>query len=164
MKLFDANDDGRISYDEFNSALGVAESSASSAAALLEGAADAPQAEVIGPAARAHRAIASHPARRASRGTSHAVHVAPRMPSTWQVSGTLKVQLENGEEVEVDAAAYMAELKAEAQRLRAELSSAKAEEESAQGALATSLSAYVSKLPEDQLKALTSGITDDVRR
>ncbi len=78
------------------------------------------------------------------------------------MSGTLKVQLENGEEVEVDAAAYMAELKAEAQRLRAELSSAKAEEESSQGALATSLSAYVSKLPEDQLKALTSGITDDV--
>ena len=90
--------------------------------------------------------------------------MAPHTPSTWQVSGTLKVQLENGEEVEVDAAAYMAELKAEAQRLRAELSSAKAEEESAQGALATSLSAYVSKLPEDQLKALTSGITDDVRR
>ena len=86
MKLFDANDDGRISYDEFNSALGVAESSASSAAALLEGAAESPQAEVIGPAARAHRAIASHPARRASRGTSHAVHVAPRMPSTWHLA------------------------------------------------------------------------------
>ena len=84
------------------------------------------------------------------------------LSSTWQVSGTLTVQLENGEEVEVDAAAYMAELKAEAQRLRAELSSAKAEEDGAHGALATSLSAYVSKLPEDQLKALTSGITDDV--
>lgn len=79
-----------------------------------------------------------------------------------KVSGTVTVELDDGSIVEMDANAYMEQLKEEASALRAELAiseQAKAQEERA---LSSSISAYVSSLPDAQLKLLTSGISDDV--
>ena len=69
-----------------------------------------------------------------------------------EVGGNVTVQLDDGSEVQMDAAAYIAELKEEAQSLRAELAKDQASKAAAETALATSLSAYVSSLPEPQLK------------
>lgn len=79
-----------------------------------------------------------------------------------KVSGKVTVTLEDGNEVEMDADVYMEELKREAQNLRAELASIGKEEAKAELALSSSISAYVSSLPEQQLKLLTQGITEDV--
>eukprot|EP00316_Scyphosphaera_apsteinii_P021191 CAMPEP_0119319044 /NCGR_PEP_ID=MMETSP1333-20130426/48330_1 /TAXON_ID=418940 /ORGANISM="Scyphosphaera apsteinii, Strain RCC1455" /LENGTH=362 /DNA_ID=CAMNT_0007325367 /DNA_START=111 /DNA_END=1199 /DNA_ORIENTATION=- len=75
------------------------------------------------------------------------------------VSGNVTLSLEGGRAIEVDAAAYMEELQAEAAQLRAEIASLQ-KEEVAEGSL--SLSRFVSSLPEDQMKVLTSGISEDV--
>ena len=66
-------------------------------------------------------------------------------------------------QVEIDASAYMEELKSEAQALRSELAKIQNEEAQRDAALSQSISAYVSSLPEPQLKVLTSGISDDVQ-
>jgi hypothetical protein len=78
------------------------------------------------------------------------------------ISGTVTVKLDEDREVELDAAAYMEQLAAEAQTLRAELTAIKAERTEQQEALSSSIAAYVTSLPEDQLKILSSGISDDV--
>jgi len=78
------------------------------------------------------------------------------------LSGTVTVTLDDGTEVAMDANAYMDELKAEAQALRAELTQSEAQEAASQTAISNSISAYVMSLPEDQLKLLTNGISDDV--
>ena len=62
----------------------------------------------------------------------------------------------------MDAAAYMAELKAEAATLRAELGAKEAKAAEEASALSKSLSAYVASLPEAQVKRLTEGMSDDV--
>ena len=77
-----------------------------------------------------------------------------------ELSGQVTVEMDDGATVEMDAAEYMAELKQEAQALRAEL--AKMENVDAGGEPGSSLTAYVSGLPKPQLQALTSGITEDV--
>ena len=77
-----------------------------------------------------------------------------------ELSGQVTVEMDDGSTVEMDAAEYMAELKQEAQALRAEL--AKMENVDAGGEPGSSLTAYVSGLPKPQLQALTSGITEDV--
>ena len=79
-----------------------------------------------------------------------------------EVNGTLVVELDDGGSVEMDAAAYMAQLKEEATRLREELQTAKLTKVEKEAALAASLSAYVSSLPEQQLKRLTNNISEDV--
>jgi hypothetical protein len=78
------------------------------------------------------------------------------------VSGNVTVQLDDGSKVEMDAGAYISQLKEEAQSLRVELAKDQASKAASESALATSLSAYVSSLPEPQLKLLSSSISEDV--
>ena len=114
-QLFDADGDGKISWDEFANTLGAVEGGATPVAALLGGAS--------GEAAPA--------------------------PT---VSGTVTVQLDDGSEVEMDASAYMEELKEEAMALRAELSKDEQQKKQEQLAISSSITSYISSLPEDQLK------------
>jgi len=79
-----------------------------------------------------------------------------------EVSGTVKVQLDDGGEVEMDANAYMEELQAEAQALRKALAQVEPEKMAKEIAASTSITGYLSSLPEPQLKLLTEGISDDV--
>ena len=82
------------------------------------------------------------------------------------VSGTVMVMLEEGKEMQIDAAEYLSELKAEALALRSELEKvqrqAAQQQEAASVAASDSLSAYVSQLPAAQQKVLTDGISGDV--
>jgi|TARA_B100000513_G_scaffold192140_1_gene118155 hypothetical protein len=74
--------------------------------------------------------------------------------------------LEEGKEMQIDAAEYLSELKAEALALRSELEKvqrqAAQQQEAASVAASDSLSAYVSQLPAAQQKVLTDGISGDV--
>ena len=81
-----------------------------------------------------------------------------------KVSGMVTVQLESGNTVEMDAEKYMDELKKEAQSLRAELATLGEPTARSDDLIASSISAYVSTLPEEQVQLLTKGITDDVVR
>jgi hypothetical protein len=74
------------------------------------------------------------------------------------VEGQVKVNI-MGEEVAVDAGAYTAELRDEVETLRTELCKI---EEARKEATQSDLLAYVRSLPEQQMAALTSEITDDV--
>ena len=69
----------------------------------------------------------------------------PEAPPTAgpELSGNVTVTLADGSEVEVDAAVYMEQLKAEAQMLRAELGKAQAEERQQQVAISSSISTHV---------------------
>lgn len=88
--------------------------------------------------------------------------ISPRASQEPQVNGTVVVTLDDGGEVEMDAAAYMAQLKEEALSLRAELQGAQLTQQEKEAKLASSLSAYVSSLEEEQIKRLTSAISEDV--
>lgn len=79
-----------------------------------------------------------------------------------KVSGTVTVELEGGETIEMDAQKYMDELKAEAQKLRGELGEQQQQSRASELAISNSIAAYVSSLSEPQLKQLTEGITQDV--
>ncbi|KAL1503972.1 hypothetical protein AB1Y20_010388 [Prymnesium parvum] len=81
---------------------------------------------------------------------------------TPPLEGKVRVQMEDGSQVEIDAKDYMEELKAEAQALRRELTKLQSEEFKREAAISQSLSAYVASLPEKQLKTLTSTISEDV--
>ena len=75
------------------------------------------------------------------------------------VSGKIKVKLSDSLETEVEASAYMAELRNEVSQLRAELASQKA------GALAEAgggLLAFMQGLGRENVQSLTSSISDDV--
>jgi len=74
------------------------------------------------------------------------------------VEGQVKVNV-MGEEVSIDADAYMAELREDVETLRKELDLV---EEARREATQADLLAYVRALPEQQMAALTSEITDDV--
>ena len=65
-------------------------------------------------------------------------------------------------QVDMDASAYMDQLKAEAQALRLELAKVDEAKLKQEAVISSSISAYVSSLPEKQLKVLTSGISEDV--
>mmetsp|Transcript_48623 Transcript_48623/g.97018 ORF Transcript_48623/g.97018 Transcript_48623/m.97018 type:complete len:404 (-) Transcript_48623:195-1406(-) len=78
------------------------------------------------------------------------------------ISGTLTVKLDDGTDVEMDASAYMEQLAAEASSLQQELLSLSNEQAKRQSELSGSIATYVASLPEAQLKALTSSISDDV--
>jgi len=126
-QLFDADGDGKISWEEFTTTLGALESEGTAAgvAGLLAGGGGEPAA-------------------------------APK------VSGTVTVQLDDGTEVEMDANEYMEQLKAEALALRQELGQEESKKVQEQRAISSSISTYVASLPEDQLKVLTRGISEDV--
>lgn len=62
-------------------------------------------------------------------------------------------------QVEVDAAAYMSELRAEVAKLKEELSESRAAKEEA---IRKDLLLYIKTLPEQQLKSLTGTMSDDV--
>ena len=78
------------------------------------------------------------------------------------LSGTVTVTLDDGTEIEMDAAEYMEQLQAEAQSLREELGVVERKKADEQAALSSSISSYASSLPESQLQVLTSGISEDV--
>jgi len=82
--------------------------------------------------------------------------------SKLELGGTVTISLDNGKEIEVDAAEYMQELRREAEALRTQLATLQREEELQAASVTTSLSAYVTSLPEAQLKVLTQGISEDV--
>ena len=79
-----------------------------------------------------------------------------------KLSGTVTVTMDDGSTVEMDANAYMEQLKEEADALRKELLKAEQQKQQAQLSISSSISSYVASLPEAQLKVLTSGISDDV--
>ena len=126
MNLFDTNNDGRVSWDEFLEALGGDPSGTGESAAFA------------------------------------ALPAEGNLSSMIELEGSVTVTLENGREIEVDAAEYLKELQGEAARLRAELLSLEQEKEAEALAVTLSLSSYVSSLPKDQLKVLTQGISEDV--
>ena len=127
LKLFDTDGDGKISWEEFSSALGAMDGGGAVAASGL----------MLG-----------------SAGSTSG-------PSP-QITGDVTVELDDGGKVEMDAAAYMDMLKEEAAALREELAKVQGKKAEQESAISSSLSAYVSSLPEDQLKLLTSSISDDV--
>lgn len=74
-----------------------------------------------------------------------------------QVSGTIKVKLSEDSEAEVEASAYMAELRNEVQQLRGELLTAKKTSSEAQGG---GLLAYVQSIGRDKIGDLTASVSD----
>jgi hypothetical protein len=108
MKFFDQNDDGRISWGEFESGLGVAFAAqmekGASASRLLQGQHDDPDEDDDEP-----------------------------IEINAKVSGTIDVELEGGTVVEVDAKEYMEALKTEAQILKEELRRSKVGDMAPQG-------------------------------
>ena len=75
------------------------------------------------------------------------------------VSGKIKVKLSDSLETEVDASAYMAELRQEVQQLRAELATAKSSALAAQGG---GLLAYMQGIGRDNVQSLTSSVSGEV--
>ena len=168
ITFFDANKDGRVSCAARNSRRAIrgaqfaaqfaAQFSAQFSTPRPAQFADAPAATrrsfeefvaALGPAAERRPGVLGALAAAADDGA-----IGP------ELSGQVTVEMDDGSTVEMDAAEYMAELKQEAQALRAEL--AKMENVDAGGEPGSSLTAYVSGLPKPQLQALTSGITEDV--
>ena len=85
------------------------------------------------------------------------------------MKGKLKIRYGNGEdsedtipkglEIEVDAAAYMSELRSEVSRLKAELDETKSAKEEA---LRKDLLLYIRTLPAQEMKSLTNTMSQDV--
>mmetsp|Transcript_36410 Transcript_36410/g.117616 ORF Transcript_36410/g.117616 Transcript_36410/m.117616 type:complete len:315 (+) Transcript_36410:129-1073(+) len=76
-----------------------------------------------------------------------------------EVSGLIKVKLGEGTEVEVEAAAYMSELRSEVEAMRGELMRTRETTREAQGG---GLLAYIQSLGRDNLQSLTSSISQEV--
>lgn len=75
------------------------------------------------------------------------------------VSGKIKVKLSDSLETEVDASAYMAELRSEVSALRSELASVKSDALAAQGG---GLLAYMQGLGRENVQSLTGSISPEV--
>jgi len=91
-----------------------------------------------------------------SDGSEDASEAAKALPP---VSGTITVKIAEGMEAEVDAAAYMAELRAEVEGLRAELVSIKQQQ---QDPGPGGLLAYMQSLAPEEAQSLTSNVSQDV--
>jgi len=76
-----------------------------------------------------------------------------------KVSGTIKVTVAPGMEVEVEADAYMSELREEVNKLKSQLESTR---EAKETAVRKDMLAYIRSLPEEGMKDLTGTITPDV--
>jgi hypothetical protein len=74
------------------------------------------------------------------------------------VSGTVSVEIAQGMKAEVDAAAYMAELRSEVEGLRAQLIRAKEEQEGA----GVGMIQYVQSLTPEEAQKLTSEVSKEV--
>jgi len=138
LKFFDSNLDGKISWSEFEKGLGVVGGgeASSSSSSLLLGAGD-----------------------NEDDNDNIASDLRP------QVSGKLRVELEGGKVVDVDAQDYLRGLKAEAQALRDAIGR-EGGGGGGDGGLVSEekggLGGYLSSLPKENVMALTEGITDDV--
>ncbi|CAM9671328.1 unnamed protein product [Chrysoparadoxa australica] len=76
-----------------------------------------------------------------------------------QISGTVKLSYESGQQVEVDAEAYMAELTTQVSKLENELSAmVQQQRDKVEGDLLT----YVKNMPPNQLAKLTQGVSPEV--
>ena len=82
---------------------------------------------------------------------------SPKLPA---VSGTIAVEMAPGLKAEVDAAAYMAELRSEVEGLRTQLIEAKQQQASDQAG--NSLIQYVSSLKPEEAKELSTTISKEV--
>mmetsp|Transcript_97581 Transcript_97581/g.279037 ORF Transcript_97581/g.279037 Transcript_97581/m.279037 type:complete len:419 (-) Transcript_97581:363-1619(-) len=87
------------------------------------------------------------------------VDVAERVKDKTKVKGQVKVTLKDGTTLEVDADAYVAELRGEVDKLRGQLARIK---ETREEAAKTDLVAYINSLPRDEMQELTTGITPEV--
>uniref|UniRef100_A0A7S2XZ97 Uncharacterized protein n=1 Tax=Fibrocapsa japonica TaxID=94617 RepID=A0A7S2XZ97_9STRA len=81
------------------------------------------------------------------------------VPALPQIQGTIKLITENGQEIEVDANAYMGELRQEVETLRAELAKI---EEAKELETEENLLNYVKNMPEEQMQQLTSNMSPEV--
>lgn len=92
-------------------------------------------------------------------GTAALPPISETGSSLPPVSGKIKVKLSDALETEVEASAYMAELRSEVMALRSELVKAK---ESAQEAQGGGLLAYIQGLGRENIKALTASVSEEV--
>uniref|UniRef100_A0A7S3Y058 Uncharacterized protein n=1 Tax=Heterosigma akashiwo TaxID=2829 RepID=A0A7S3Y058_HETAK len=83
---------------------------------------------------------------------------APYVPPP-KVSGTIRLTLESGQELEVDAEAYLGELRAEVAGLQSKLSRLEGRREEA---LEADLLLYIKALPPPELKRLTETVSPEV--
>mmetsp|Transcript_15383 Transcript_15383/g.19273 ORF Transcript_15383/g.19273 Transcript_15383/m.19273 type:complete len:521 (+) Transcript_15383:57-1619(+) len=82
--------------------------------------------------------------------------------SNWpapKISGVIKLTMDNGQEIEVDADAYMGELRSEVEKLQSELVRLEQQRDSA---LEKDLLLYIKSLPEENLRSLTETISPEV--
>lgn len=79
--------------------------------------------------------------------------------STGKVKGNLRVKYGEKTELEVDAAAYMSELRSEVKKLQNELVVSKKEKEET---VRKDLLAYIRTLPQQELQSLTNTMSQDV--
>ncbi|GMI45420.1 hypothetical protein TrCOL_g1598 [Triparma columacea] len=146
LRFFDANNDGKISWVEFEKGLGVVNSE--KAAGAVSKQFQFPQGS-----------------------SSENDEDLPEDPSP-DISGTISVELEDGKTIEVEAKDYISTLRAEADALKEALKR-EARDETANMGLTTGLDSgsptaggglggYLSSLNQDNVKALTEGITPDV--
>lgn len=84
--------------------------------------------------------------------------VAVEMGALPAVSGTVSVEIAEGMKAEVDAAAYMAELRSEVEGLRAQLTVAKEK----QAGAGVGMIQYVQSLPTEEAQELTSQVSKEV--
>jgi len=78
------------------------------------------------------------------------------------VTGKITVRISEGMEAEVDAAAYMTELRSEVEGLRAELRAKEAEAEAEEGGPGGGLITYIQNLDREGAQELTSEVSEDV--
>jgi hypothetical protein len=80
------------------------------------------------------------------------------------VTGKIKVKLSEDFETEVDAAAYMAELRLEVQQLRGQLADAKEDAlaTTGEGGVASGLLTYMQSLGRENVESLTSEVSQEV--
>jgi hypothetical protein len=82
--------------------------------------------------------------------------------SEVEVEGKIKVTFEDGSKVEVDADAYMAELRGEVEKLRGDLVAYQDRRDAREAALSADLVAYINSMPKEEMLALTNDVSPEV--